>query len=159
MKKDREIRKQLAKHLEGGLAFTSIESILDKVSFKKIGVRSPGLPYSIYEVFYHITFAQKDILDYMFSNQYIERDWPKNYWPDKLAPESEEEWKNLKAEFFEDRRSLKDQILNSDLDLSQSVQNSMEHSLFREIMLVIEHNAYYTGQLLIIQRLLGVYVN
>jgi len=159
MKKEKDLRSQIGKHLEGGLAYTSIEGFIDNIPFDKVGIRPSKLPYSFYEVFYHITFAQKDILEYSISNHYEKSTWPDDYWPEQMAPDTEEEWEDLKAEFFEDRKYLKDHILNHESKLEQSVPNSEEHSLFREIMLVIEHNAYHTGQLLLIQRLLGVYDN
>lgn len=159
MSAEKEKRAQLAKHLDGGLAFASIESFLDNIPFEKIGVRPAGLPYSFYEVFFHITFAQKDILEYTISSEYKTASWPDDYWPDVPEPSSEAEWEDLKAEYFEDRRIFRDFILDRNNDLDAPVRNSEEHSLLREILLVVEHTAYHTGQLLLIQRLLGVYDN
>lgn len=156
---DIEQRNQLVKHLEGGLAYASIESFLDVIPFEKIGVRSSGLPYSFYEVFFHIAFAQKDILEYTISGDYKTRNWPDDYWPGRPAPDTEEDWEDLKAEYFEDRRLFKEYILDLNNDLNKPVRNSDEHTLLREIFLVVEHTAYHTGQLLIVQRLLGVYDN
>ncbi|MCM8568148.1 DinB family protein [Gramella jeungdoensis] len=152
-------REQLAKHLDGGMAFASIDSFLDNIPFEKIGIRPPGLPYSFYEIFFHIAFAQKDILEYTISGEYETAKWPDDYWPNALEPESEAEWEDLKAEYFEDRRILREFILDLKNDLNTPVRNSEEHTLLREILLVIEHSAYHTGQLLLIQRLLGVYNN
>lgn len=152
-------RDQLIKHLEGGMAFASIESFLDNIPFEQIGIRPDGLPYSFYEVFFHITFAQKDILEYTISGDYKAANWPDDYWPDKLTPLDTEEWEELKAEYFEDRRLFKEFILNTENDLFAPVKNSEKHILLREIFLVVEHTAYHTGQLLLIQRLLGIYDN
>lgn len=152
-------RDQLVKHLEGGMAFTSIESFVDNIPFEQIGIRPAGLPYSFYEIFFHITFAQKDILEYTISRNYKMPNWPDDYWPDKMAPDDAEEWEELKAEYFEDRRLFKEFILNPNNDLYALVKNSEEHNLLREIFLVVEHTAYHTGQLLVIQRLLGIYDN
>lgn len=152
-------RNQLVKHLEGGLAYAPIESFLDAIPFEKIGERPPGLPYSFYEIFFHITFAQKDILEYSTSGDYKTHNWPDDYWPVKPAPDSPEDWEDLKAEYFEDRRQFKNYILDLNNDLNKAVKNSEDHSLLREIFLVVEHTAYHTGQLLTIQRLLGVYDN
>ncbi|HKJ49664.1 MAG TPA: DinB family protein [Christiangramia sp.] len=156
---EKDQRDQLVKHLEGGSAYVSLESFLDAIPFEKIGKRPRGLPYSFYEIFFHIAFAQKDILEYSISDEYNTSKWPDDYWPSVPEPSSEEEWEDLKSDYFEDRRLLKDYILDENNDLSKPVKNSKEHSLLREILLVIEHTAYHTGQLLIIQRLLGVYDN
>jgi len=159
MSVENEQRKQLVKHLEGGLAYVSIDNFLDGIPFNKIGVRPAGLPYSFYEVFYHIAFAQKDILEYTTSGEYKTPNWPDDYWPGKPDPDNEEAWEDLKAEYFEDRRVFRDYILDIKNDLNKPVPNSDEHSLLREVFLVVEHTAYHTGQLLTIQRLLGVYDN
>ena len=156
---EKATREQLVRHLEGGLAYASIDSFLDAVPFDLIGERPPGLPYSFFEVFYHIAFAQKDILEYSTTKDYKKRNWPVDYWPDRSEPEKEEEWEDLKYQYFEDRKRLKDFILDEKNELTKPVLNSEEHSLLREIFLVVEHTAYHTGQLLIIQRLLGVYDN
>ncbi|MGA8852701.1 MAG: DinB family protein [Christiangramia sp.] len=150
-------RNQIVKHLEGGMAYASIESFVDAIPFEKIGVRPSGLPYSFYEVFSHIAFAQKDILEYSISGDYKTRNWPDDYWPGTPGPNDPEEWEDLKADYFEDRRQFRKYILDTNNDLNEPVRNSEEHSLLREIFLVVEHTAYHTGQLLIIQRLLGVY--
>lgn len=159
MTTDTQQRNQLVKHLDGGLAFASIDSFLDAIPFDKVGVRPSGLPYSFYEVFFHIAFAQKDILEYTISGNYQTHNWPEDYWPGSQAPKSEANWEDLKSEYFEDRRLFREYILDLNNDLNKPVRNSEEHSLLRELFLVVEHTAYHTGQLLIIQRLLGVYDN
>ena len=148
-------RAQLVKHLMGGEAFLPIDKVLEEVSFEKIGDRIHGLPYSFYEVFYHITYTQKDILDYIFLDEYKTPKWPEAYWDQKQTPESENEWEQLKSKFFKERQQLADYILDEQNDLDRLVKNSKDHTLLRELLLVIEHNAYHTGQLILLLRLLG----
>jgi len=148
-------REQLVKHLMGGEAFMPIDKVLEEVSFDRIGDRIHGLPYSFYEVFYHITYAQKDILDYIISDSYRVPKWPEAYWDDKKALETENEWEQLKSRFFKERQALADYILDENNDLHKPVKNSKDHTLLRELLLVIEHNAYHTGQLILLLRLLG----
>ncbi|SDG97569.1 DinB family protein [Psychroflexus sediminis] len=150
-------RKQLVKHLKGGQAFMPIEEVIDHISFEKLGERPNNLPYSFYELFYHIVWAQKDILKFSTSEDYKGSAWPEDYWPAKSSPESEKDWKKLKEDYFEDRRKLEDFILDPENDLNLPVKNSDEHSLLREILLVVEHTSYHTGQMLIILRLLRLY--
>ncbi|MEH6406458.1 MAG: DinB family protein [Leeuwenhoekiella sp.] len=148
---------RLAKHLEGGEAFTSVEKFLDEITFEKVGVRPHNLPYSFYEIFYHMTYAQRDILDFCASDSYETREWPKDYWPSKQEPQTENEWKNLQSNYFRERDELIKFVSDAPDTLLQTVKNGKDQTLLREIMLVIEHNAYHTGQLAIILRLLQLH--
>ncbi|HAJ81042.1 MAG: hypothetical protein CMP12_22140 [Zunongwangia sp.] len=148
-------RAQLVKHLMGGEAFMPIDKVLKEVSFDKIGERLHGLPYSFYEVFYHITYTQKDILDYITLDDYKTSKWPEGYWDKKRSPKTKEEWEELKSNFFKERQDLAAYILNENNDLNKPVKNSEDHTLLRELLLVVEHNAYHTGQLILLLRLLG----
>ncbi|PKD19351.1 hypothetical protein APR41_16420 [Salegentibacter salinarum] len=150
-------KEKLIKHLEGGEAFMALEDFIDKIPFEKLGEKPHNLPYSFYELFFHIVFAQKDILEYSNSKNYKTSKWPDDYWPKESAPITEEAWDELKKEYFEDRERFKKFILDADTELNLPVKNSENHSLLREIMLVIEHTAYHTGQMLILLRLLGLY--
>lgn len=152
-----KIRKQLSKHLEGGEAFVPIEEILKKIKFESLGERPGNLPYSFYELFYHIRFAQKDILDYCTAEKYEPHNWPDDYWPEQKAPESDADWEKLKVDYFRERQVLSDFLLNPDNDLLAPVRKDSNNSLLREILLVIEHTAYHNGQLLILLRQLGLY--
>ena len=148
-------RAQLVKNLMGGEAFMPIDKVLKEVSFDKIGERLHGLPYSFYEVFYHITYTQKDILDYITLDDYKTSKWPEGYWDKKRSPKTKEEWEELKSNFFKERQDLAAYILNENNDLNKPVKNSEDHTLLRELLLVVEHNAYHTGQLILLLRLLG----
>ncbi|AVR47448.1 hypothetical protein C7S20_11390 [Christiangramia fulva] len=143
----------------GGEAFMPIDEMLKKMPFEKVGIRPEALPYSFYELFFHITFAQKDILEYTISGDYKTSQWPDDYWPDSVKPKDEKNWEKLKKDFFDDREMLKEFVADKKNKLDAAVRNSEDHTLLRELMLVIEHSAYHTGQMLVVMRLLGVYEN
>ena len=150
------LKEQLLRHLHGGEAFKNVEDLLEDISYKKSGERPVGLPYSFYEVFYHMAYAQKDILNFCLAESYTMPSWPKAYWPAEKKAKTKEEWKSLVSEFFEDRKLLMAFIEDENTDLLQVVKHGEEQRVLRELMLVIEHNAYHTGQLAIILRLLGL---
>lgn len=147
---------QLAKHLKGGEAFQPIDYFLDKIPFDKLRIRPNGLPYSFYELFYHIAFAQKDILDFIVADNYKTPDWPKDYWPKSRSPKDENEWKQLILDYNENRQQLITIVQNEENDFSKLVKNGKTQTLFREVLLVLEHTAYHTGQLAMILRLLKI---
>lgn len=148
---DSTIKNQIIKHLHGGEAFLPIDKVLDKFTFENAGKRMHDLPYSGYEMFYHIVFAQKDILDFCAADKYEIRKWPDDYWPDKQAPKDEKEWEDLKKSYFDDRDALV--AFAGENDLSEVVKHGKDQTLVREILLVIEHTAYHTGQLVVLSRL------
>ncbi|HKL37112.1 MAG TPA: DinB family protein [Salegentibacter sp.] len=150
-------KEQLVKHLKGGEAYVPVEDFIDKIPFDKLGERPHNLPYSFYELFYHVVFAQRDILEYSISDDYKTSEWPDDYWPKESAPESRAAWENLKKDYFEDRDTFESFLLDPKNDINILVGNSNNHTLLRETLLVIEHTAYHTGQMLIILRLLGLY--
>ncbi len=156
MNQEGRIKSQLTKHLQGGEAFASLDHFLNDIPYIKIGKRPYDLPYSIYELFYHMYFAQKDIMDFCLGEHYERKNWPDAYWPSETAPKNEEEWKGLKTQFFEDRNTLASWLENEDSGIMDVVKNGKDQTFLREILLVIEHNAYHTGQLFVLCRLLGV---
>lgn len=155
MTADQEIKARLVKHLEGGEAFMPIKEMLKKIPYDSLGERPGNLPYSFYEMFYHVWYAQRDILDYCKAEDYKASQWPGDYWPANSKPDTEAEWKELQETFFQDRKELVSHLESS--ELLQPVRPGTEHSLLREILLVVEHNAYHTGQMMIILRELGLY--
>lgn len=99
------IKKGLVKHLKGGEAYLPLEKLLDEIPFSQLEKRPAGLPYSFYELFYHIRYAQKDILDYCSQIDYQAPKWPLDYWPNSRHPESEASWQELNSLYLKRGKS------------------------------------------------------
>lgn len=151
------LRRQLIKHIEGGEAFTSIEGLLDKIPYDKIGIVPDHLPYSLWQQLYHIRYTQLDILEFSRDPKYKAPNWPDDYWPSSSSPTSEEEWEALKKSYFQERKDFIGLIKDDSLDLFKPFKHGDGQTLFREAILIIEHTAYHTGQVLILMRLLKLY--
>lgn len=149
------IKKQLSQQILGGNAFKKIEEILEQVTFEQLGKKHNGLPYTFWQQFEHMRITQKDILDFSVGKDYQELDWPKDYWVKETGPTNLGEWENSKTMFFRDRETLLSLIQNRESDLSEPLEGGDGQTLFREALLVLEHNAYHTGQLMIILRLIN----
>jgi hypothetical protein len=151
---DSSLRKQLVSHLKGGQAFSPIDKVIDEMPYHLIGIVPGGLPYSFYQQFYHIWYAQKDIIDYCQNDDYEAGNWPNDYWPEQTGPADEKEWKNLIEKFFDERDAFCNYLMDSSNDLFKPFPQNENHNLLREAELIIEHNAYHIGQLYVIYRLL-----
>ncbi|MEP6262964.1 MAG: DinB family protein [Gillisia sp.] len=152
-----QVKARLGSHLKGGEAFISIDELLKEIPFDKLKIRPNNLPYSLFELFYHIRFTQKDILEYCLNEDYSEHTWPEDYWPGDTIPQNEEAWENLKLDYFRERELLIEHLLKPDTNLLAPVRSNPDHSLLREVLLVIEHTAYHTGQMLVLSRQLGIH--
>ncbi|SDX14924.1 DinB family protein [Aequorivita viscosa] len=158
MSEERNIRERLVKHLDGGEAFMPVTQMLELISFEDINTRPSNLPYSFYELFFHVVFTQKDIVKFSCSDDYTKPKWPEYYWPREKVCKSKEDWKSLKAEYTADRERLKDFLLDGSNNLTEAVKNGKdEQTLLREALLVIEHTAYHTGQMMVVLRLLNLH--
>lgn len=148
------IRKQLGQHIFGGNAFKKLEDILDEFPFHQLGKQVKGLPYTFWQQFEHMRITQRDILDFSTNENYRELEWPADYWTKDRAPKDQEEWQRSKSQFFQDREALVSLIQESNRSLSAPFDHGDGQTLFREGLLVLEHNAYHTGQLAILCRLI-----
>lgn len=149
-----EIKQQLVSHLKGGQAFSTIDTVLERIPYDKIGIVPDRLPYSFYQQFAHIRIAQLDILKYCMKDDYTAPEWPDDYWPKEPEPESRKAWDKLKSDYFSERDAFCDLIHRPETDLMNPFEANSDHNLLRQAGLIIEHTAYHTGQLYILYRLL-----
>ena len=150
-------RQQLISHINGGEAFTPIDKLLDKISFQKCGIIPEGLPYSLWQQLYHIRYTQLDILEFIRNSAYKAPDWPDDYWPSNPYPDTEQEWEDMKKWYSQERRAIIDIVKDESIDLFKPFPQGKGQTVFREALLIIEHTAYHTGQMLILMRLLDLY--
>lgn len=152
------LNKEIMVQLRDSVAFTAMSEFINKVPYDKVGIRPKPLPYSFFEVFSHIVQTQQDIMDFTMAPQYQELDWPAGVWPGKPAPDNEKEWKDLKAKFFRLNDELEQFLAKDHSKLDALVKHAdRDHqTLLRELLLIVSHNAYHTGQLYVIARLIGV---
>lgn len=148
------IRQRLVKHLKGGQAFSPINQVIEKVPFDKLGIVPDGLPYSFYQLFYHIQISQADILEYCRDENYQTPNWPDDYWPKQTKPASKEKWQDLVSTYLEEREQFCNLILDENNSLLEPFASNPEHNLLRQSQLIIEHTSYHAGQLFVIYRLL-----
>lgn len=101
--------------------------------------------------------AQRDILDFCVAEQYHERAWPADYWPASPAPPDPEAWERSLTAVREDRARLEQLARDVSVDLARAVPHGTGQTYLREILLVLDHNAYHVGQLVLVRQLLGAW--
>jgi hypothetical protein len=154
-----ELRKQLVALLDGGQAHATFEDAVRDFPAELRGVAPEGLPYSAWQIVEHIRIAQRDILDFSAppTGGYQPMEWPEAYWPKEKAPASAEAWDRSIAAIEADRDRFKALILKPEADLAKPFLWGTGQNLLREALLIADHNAYHTGELIVLRRLLGAW--
>ncbi|MEO8719726.1 MAG: DinB family protein [Ginsengibacter sp.] len=141
--------------LKKGNAHVSLDNALENIPFNILNKHPGELPYSIWQLAEHIRISQLDILEFSKDSSYQSPIWPDGYWTTSLTVETEEEWQNCVRKIKEDRHSFVELIKNSGDHLLKPFTNGNGQTLFREALVLADHNSYHTGEIIILRRLLN----
>ncbi len=151
---DGALRKQLVEMLRGGHAHATFTDTVAGFPVKQAGVRPDNMPHSGWELLEHMRIAQNDILEFSRSADYISPEWPDGYWPASPAPSGEAEWRKSVQLFREDLAAFEALLQDPRQDLNRSFPWGDGQTLLREALLIIDHNSYHLGQLMLVRRIL-----
>lgn len=151
------LRQQLADLLDWRSAHATFDDAINNIPAGLRGVRPKGLAYSAWELLEHLRRTQHDILDFSRDPEYTERSWPDDYWPATSAPPNADAWDASVAQFRADLRAMQALITDPAIDLFTPIPHGDGQTILREAVLLADHNAYHVGQLIVVQRLLGIW--
>ena len=151
------MKAQLAKALDWGHAHAGFDKAVKDFPAGLRGRRVHGLPHSAWEILEHLRLAQHDILDFSRNPKYKALKWPDDYWPASPEPPDDTAWDRSVAAFKRDRRAVQKMAANPRLNLDRKIPHGDGQTYLREILLVLDHNAYHVGELVQLRRLLGVW--
>lgn len=151
------LREQLSRFQNWREAHADFEAAVADLAPKLRGVAPPGLPYSPWQLVEHLRLTQADILEFCRNIDYVEQQWPDDYWPQSAAPPDAQAWDASIAAFRRDRAALQQLIKDPDCDLFAKVPAGTGQTFLREFLLVADHTAYHVGQLVAVRRLLGAW--
>ncbi len=154
--REKEMREQLCRVLEGSWAHVSLEAALEGFPPELRNREAASVPHTAWHLVYHLHAAQRDILDFIRSPDYREREYPAGYWP-RLQPAcSDEDWAVTIASIRSDLNAIRGILLDPAADLHAPLPNGTGQTLFREALVLGNHNSYHIGQLVDLRMLLGV---
>lgn len=155
MDRDKTLRKHLVKLLRGGQAFQPQGELLQGLRADTAGKHVAGLPYTIWQLLEHMRFTLQDILDFSRNAAYREPNWPDDYWVKETAPADQAALDTSIQAIQEGTNNMISLVEDPTQDLYVPFAHGNGQTLLREAMLVAEHNAYHTGQIILMRRLLG----
>jgi uncharacterized damage-inducible protein DinB len=155
MDHEQEVRNYLKKYLDWHEAHADLKSALKDFPESLRGKRPAGAPHSGWELLEHMRISTHDILEFSRDKKYESPDWPSGYWPRKPEPPSAAAWdKSVKA-LEKDIEEMRKLVSSPQTDLFGKIPHGTGQTIFREALLIADHNAYHLGQLVLVRRLLG----
>ncbi|GAB3835937.1 DinB family protein [Hymenobacter jeollabukensis] len=156
---DKHTREQLVKELtallEQGQAHVTFEAATADVPAALLNQRPDGLPYSLWELAEHVRLAQWDILEFSRDARHRSPEWPAGYWPAQDEPADAARWQATLRQIKDDRAQFLALLQDPGRDLLAPLPHGTGQTLLREALLIADHNAYHTGQIILVRRRLG----
>lgn len=145
---------ELIELINKGNAHVTFEKAIDGLP-KDLRTKIPfDLPYSIWQLVEHIRITQKDIVDFCINDNYQELNWPADYWGNNPDTIDDETWNNALEEIKNERQKFFELLEDESNDLFEVFEFGDGQTLFREAVLIADHNAYHTAEIVVIRRLL-----
>ena len=151
------MREQLIELLRSGGAHVTFDDAVAGLPPELRGGKPARQPHTPWRLVEHMRIAQHDILEFSRNRKHVSPKWPDGYWPKTDRPPSAKAWDTCVKRFREDLQAMQDLVSNPKMDLMAKIPHGQGQTIFREAMLVADHNAYHVGQLLILRRLLGAW--
>jgi uncharacterized damage-inducible protein DinB len=152
---DAVMREQLVELLQGKSAHLSFEDAIAGLSAKKRGAKPAGTPHTVWRLVEHMRIAQWDILEFSKDGRHKSPKWPEGYWPDGDAPRDARQWNDTIRQFKADLKEMMRMVKDKKVDLLAPISGGQGQPVFREAMLVADHNSYHIGQIVMLRQVLG----
>jgi hypothetical protein len=142
------LKKDLFEFLDSHPAHVNAVKAFKDLKTENRHKRIENFSHTIWEELEHLRLAQEDILRYMLTPDWESPKWPEGYWPQKKEDITYEDWDNSLNGFFGDLEKVQEFVSNTGVDLTEKIPHTKNHTYLREILLIIDHNAYHLGKII-----------
>jgi hypothetical protein len=157
MNDTKELRRHLVKLLDWQDAHVGFDAVIKNWPVKLRGVRLVGTPYTAWQLLEHMRIAQWDMLEFSRDSKHVSPQFPDGYWPASETPPNAAGWEKSAKAFCSDLKATQILVANRRTDLLAPIPHGQGQTIFREAVLIADHNAYHLGQLVLLRRLLNIW--
>lgn len=154
---DKLLREHVAKLLGGGEAHAEWRTALSDMPHDLQGRKFDGAPHTAWQLLEHMRIAQWDILEFSRNPKHVSPQFPEGYWPVTEAPPDASAWKKSAESFGRDLAEMKKLVLDSNTNLFERITHGDGQTILREALMVVDHNAYHLGQIVLVRKILGAW--
>ena len=151
------LRKELLRLVGGVDAHMPFEEAVRAFPDEAMNRRPPNVDYTPWHLVEHLRLTQADILDYITNPDYVEIEWPREYWPDRSATATREIWDASVVGFLADLAAIRALVADDSRDLFAVLPGTPGHTLLREARIVADHNAYHVGEFAVLRQVMGTW--
>lgn len=153
---DKALREEMAGLLRGGNAHMSFEAAVSGFPMEEINRQVPGGTYRVWHLLEHMRIAQWDILEFVRNPDHVSPAFPDGYWPrpDELATPAV--WSKSVKGFQSDLKAVEALVRDPKTDFFSPIPHAKDYTVFREMLLIADHNAYHVGEFVSLRRILNL---
>lgn len=152
MNTNKELRTHLLELLEGKSAHIELKTVLDEFPIEEINTRIENAPHTAWELLEHFRIAQHDIVEFSRNADHVSPKFPDGYW--NKTEGTTKDWRKSREQILTDLQTMRDLVTDEKTDLLAAIPHGDGQTVFREVLLVADHNAYHLGQIAFIMRIL-----
>jgi hypothetical protein len=152
---EKALRDYLRRSLSWHEAHVDWKGALKDFPEKDRGTRPEGCPHSGWELLEHLRISTGDIFEFSRDAKHASPEWPSGYWPKSPAPPSTAAWDKSVKELEGSLEAMGKFVENPKTDLFAKIPHGSGQTVLREALLIVDHNAYHLGQLVLVRRMLG----
>lgn len=149
------MRSHLAALLSSESAHTGFDAAVANLPTHLQGNQPAGAAHTPWQVLEHMRITQRDVLNRIEDADYRPLKFPDEYWPPAAAPRKNESWDASASAFRADQKALGGIIAKA--DLFSPVRPGADGVLLDDLLMIVDHNAYHLGELILLRRLLGAW--
>ncbi len=157
MSADAVMREQLLALLRGGNAHIGFDQAVAEFPMAHINTKPPNVPYTPWHLIEHIRIAQWDILEFIRNPHHVSPNWPEGYWPPSDEEADAARWETSIRDFRADLEAVQYLVSDPGTDLLATIPHAEGYTIFREILLVADHNAYHLGEFAILRQVMDTW--
>jgi hypothetical protein len=157
MEADQVVRDQLLALLRGGNAHMRFEEAIAGFPADQFNVKPAHVPYTPWHILEHMRLAQWDILEFIRNPDHVSPSWPAGYWPQPAEEADREQWEETISQFRADLAALCALVEDAGTDLYRPIPHAPGYTIFREILLVADHNSYHIGEFAVLRQVMATW--
>lgn len=157
MNNEKIIRDTLLAFLKGGNAYMPFSEIVSQFPESEMNKTFPNGTYTPWDLLEHIRITQWDILNFIQNSDYKEISWPDDYWPPKGKKATKKDWEKTISQYQKDLLELEKIVKDPKTDLYSKISHGDGQTIFREIILIVDHTSYHLGEFAIMRQVMDTW--